>query len=112
MQIFNPTRHFELCGRVERRNARLANKTEDANERKRLNNASQAAAKIGGFIKAGKLADAFRAIRASKPMQEQLVDTWEVLSNMVERNEIELASKPKATGGKKAKATAEVQEAA
>jgi hypothetical protein len=89
MQIFNPTRHIELAGRVERRNARLAKKSEDKNAAKRFGTAAKAAAKIAEHIKAGALVAAYKTLAASKPMQKQCFDTWEVLSNMKERNALE-----------------------
>jgi len=85
MQIFNPIRHKDLAGRVERRNARLAKAAEDKNERKRLQTAAKTAAKIREHIEGGALLAAYKVLAASKNMQEQCFDTWEVLSNMKER---------------------------
>lgn len=84
---FSPARHYDLIGRVVRRNERLCNHTEDAKEIATYKAIAKGAAAVGNYIKAKKYGEAISYMKRSAvgaQLQEQLPETFETLQNQHE----------------------------
>lgn len=81
---FSPARHYDLIGRVVRRNERLIGHTQDPKEIEVLKAIAKKAASVANYIKAKQYGQAVGYMKKTPALVEQLPETYETLQNQAE----------------------------